>query len=543
MTYDWSSGLTVPNGVWTFVALVITSSNATMYMEPSGGAMQSAVNAVANAAQAFSGVSYIGQDPLGGRFFNGSIGDVRIYNSSLSAARIAQLYDSYYPPTVATAAAASPATVTGTTTTLSVLGSSSVNLPLTYTWSSSGPAAVTFSPNGTGAANNAMATFSKAGTYTLTATIADSYGQFATSSIAVTVNQTFTRIAVALAANNLATTGVEQFAATADDQFGQAMTTQPTFIWGVTGGGTIDSNGDYQPPYATGSAIVRAMTGGVTGQATATYPGFAQWNSAGSGSWAPGSWIGTTSAAAVSPPGLRTVAGDYAQFATSGGTISLVGVTPILAGLSFASSSSYTLTGGAMKLSNGANPATIIVSSGNHSIETSLTLQSNLSVTVSAGDSLTIGGGISGSGESLTLNGPGKLVLQGSDRFSGGTAVLSGTLVVAAANGLQEGSSLAVGANAGIFGAIIAAPTASSPTTSAVASVAASATGGQSAAGGGCPPVSGPASFAAASFSAAPDGRSGTSATSPDSGDSFAALDAAIAAAAARLLKFSVGSE
>ena len=132
-----------------------------------------------------------------------------------------------------------------------------------------------------------MATFSKAGTYTLTATIADSYGQFTTSSIAVTVNQTFTRIAVALAANDLATTGMEQFTATADDQFGQAMTTQPTFIWGVTGGGTIDSNGDYQPPYATGSAIIRAMTGGVTGQATATYPGFAQWNSAGSGSWAP----------------------------------------------------------------------------------------------------------------------------------------------------------------------------------------------------------------------------------------------------------------
>ncbi len=63
-TYSWSSGLTVPDGVWTFVALVITPSNATMYMQPAGSAMQSAVNAVANAAQAFSGVTYIGQDPV-----------------------------------------------------------------------------------------------------------------------------------------------------------------------------------------------------------------------------------------------------------------------------------------------------------------------------------------------------------------------------------------------------------------------------------------------------------------------------------------------
>jgi autotransporter-associated beta strand protein len=318
------------------------------------------------------------------------------------------------------------------------------------------------------------------------------------------------------------------------------MVTQPTFTWSVVGGGLIDSSGNYQPPYTTGSAIVPtgsaivlATSGGVTGQTTTTYPGVAQWNSAGSGSWAGGSWIGTTSAAAVSPPGLRTVTGDYAQFATSGGTISLGSVTPVLAGLSFASSSSYTLSGGAMKLSNGANPATIVVSNGNHTIATPLTLQSNLSVTVLAGDSLTIGGGLSGSGESLAMNGPGKLVLQGSNSFSGGTTVLSGTLVVASPNALRDGSSLIVGASAGSFLAVIAAATAISPTTNAVASVAASATGGQSAAaGGGRPPLSSPASFAASPVSAAADGRSGTAPISPDSGTSRAALDAAIAAVA-----------
>src|SRR5208282_4562082 len=116
---------------------------------------------------------------------------------------------------------------------------------------------------------------SKAGTYTLGVTIADPFEQFTTSSVNVTVNQTFTSIAVALAANNLATTGIEQFTATADDQFGLALATNPTFTWSVVGGGLIDSSGNYQPPYANGSAVVRAAADGVTGQTTATYPGVA----------------------------------------------------------------------------------------------------------------------------------------------------------------------------------------------------------------------------------------------------------------------------
>ena len=453
----------------------------------------------------------IGSSGDGNRYFDGGIGDVRIYNVGLSAAQVAQLYDSYYPPTVATAAAANPATVTGKTTTLSVLGSSSVNLPLTYTWSSSGPAAVTFSPNGTSAANNAMATFSKAGTYTLAATLADSYGQFTTSSVTVTVNQTLTNVAVALAANNLATTGVEQFTATANDQFGQAMATQPSFTFGVssTGNpGTIDpSNGNYQPPYAVGSAIISAAGGGKTGQATATYPGLAQWNTVGGGSWSGGSWIGTTSMATVSPPGIRGITGDYAQFSTSGGTVSLSGVDPSLAGISFTSSSSYTLSGGAMTLGNGASSAAIAVTAGNHTIATPVMLQSNLNVTVVSGDSLTISGGVSGAGESLTVNGPGKLFLGGGNSFNGGTTVLSGTLVVSGPNALPNGSNLAIGANvANLFGAVITAPTFGSLTTDAAASAAASGAVGPSAdaaGGGGRPPLSSPAALAASSVSAA----------------------------------------
>ena len=161
-----------------------------------------------------------------------------------------------------------------------------------------------------------------------------------------------------------------------------------------------------------------------------------------------------------------------------------------------------------------------IVSNGNHTIATPVTLQSNLNVTVLAGDSLTISGGVSGSGESLTLNGPGKLVLGGTNGFNGGTAVLSGTLVIAGPNALANGSNLAVGTNVGsLFGAVIAAPTVGSATTNAVCIGCRVGRGRakrrrrwrRSSA------IVGPRLFRSRAVSAAQDGCSRTSPTPPDS--------------------------
>src|SRR6185295_3430936 len=104
------------------------------------------------------------------------------------------------PPTVATAAAANPNPVSGTTSALSVLGADDGGeSALTYTWATTGmpPAAVGFSANGTNAAKNTTATFSKAGSYTLQATIRDAGNLTVTSSVSVTVNQTLTAITVA----------------------------------------------------------------------------------------------------------------------------------------------------------------------------------------------------------------------------------------------------------------------------------------------------------------------------------------------------------
>lgn len=83
-------------------------------------------------------------------------------------------------------AAANP--VSGATTTLSVEGADDGGEPrLTYTWSCSGPADVTFSVNGPNKAKNTTVTFSCAGRYTFQATVGDYAGLTATSSTVVTV--------------------------------------------------------------------------------------------------------------------------------------------------------------------------------------------------------------------------------------------------------------------------------------------------------------------------------------------------------------------
>ena len=94
------------------------------------------------------------------------------------------------PPTIAKAASAAANPVSGATTALSVLGADDGGEPnLTYTWSCSGPAGVTFSVNGPNRAKNTTATFPSAGRYTFQVTIADAGGLTATSSIVVTVTR------------------------------------------------------------------------------------------------------------------------------------------------------------------------------------------------------------------------------------------------------------------------------------------------------------------------------------------------------------------
>ncbi|HEY4417609.1 MAG TPA: LamG-like jellyroll fold domain-containing protein [Verrucomicrobiae bacterium] len=89
----WNSQLTPPTNQWSFVALVVTSTNATVYLFNTNGT-SSAANASVNNVMPFSGITGIGLDPFSssGRNFSGVIDEVAVFNQVLSPSQIAGLY-------------------------------------------------------------------------------------------------------------------------------------------------------------------------------------------------------------------------------------------------------------------------------------------------------------------------------------------------------------------------------------------------------------------------------------------------------------------
>ncbi len=180
-------------------------------------------------------------------------------------------------PTVLTPAGATPAAVTGVSTSLSVLGADPAGeSTLVYTWSTTGtpPATVQFSGNGTNAAQDVTATFTEAGTYNFLVTIADAGGLTTTSSVSVTVLQTLGSIVVTPSVTTIPFSATDTVAAMAFDQFGQAMAVQPSFAWSASGG-AVTSAGVFMAPGTGGVYDVSAASGSVTGSAAITVSGTA----------------------------------------------------------------------------------------------------------------------------------------------------------------------------------------------------------------------------------------------------------------------------
>ncbi len=176
------------------------------------------------------------------------------------------------PPTIAAPAAASPATVVAKSTTLTVLGAYvQGESNLTYTWSVTGPAAVSFSSNGTNAAKSSVATFSAPGSYVFTVTVSNPSGQTVTSSVAVTVAATPSKAYIAPSPGSVVAAHLLQMTSAAKDQFGVLISPAPTTTWSVTsGGGMINSSGIYTAPIAAGSATVTASIGSVSASSVIT---------------------------------------------------------------------------------------------------------------------------------------------------------------------------------------------------------------------------------------------------------------------------------
>ena len=83
----------VTPGQWSFVALVIDPDKATIYLGSPGQPLTSRSQVHANQVAAFDGVTYVGQDPQGDRFYNGVVDDVAIFRKALTPDEVAGRFE------------------------------------------------------------------------------------------------------------------------------------------------------------------------------------------------------------------------------------------------------------------------------------------------------------------------------------------------------------------------------------------------------------------------------------------------------------------
>lgn len=149
--YSWNnanagfvSGLVPLTNAWSFIAVVVTPTNAILYCYNTSGQL-SATNTVAHPVVAFSGLTTIGTDPSSAttpqdRAFSGTIDEVAVFNRSLAPSEILDLYKkgigvTVIPPVISVQPK-SVAFMEGRAATFSILASG--ESPLSYQWRRNG---------------------------------------------------------------------------------------------------------------------------------------------------------------------------------------------------------------------------------------------------------------------------------------------------------------------------------------------------------------------------------------------------------------------
>ena len=90
-TYNWASGLTIPDLTWCMVAVSITPTSATAYLCQSSGTT-TATNTVSHTSTTLDDIK-IGIDEFSSRYFTGNIAIAQIYTTSLSSVEISQKFE------------------------------------------------------------------------------------------------------------------------------------------------------------------------------------------------------------------------------------------------------------------------------------------------------------------------------------------------------------------------------------------------------------------------------------------------------------------
>jgi hypothetical protein len=90
-TYNWASGLTIPDLTWCMVAVSVTPTSATAYLCQSSG-ITTATNTVSHTSTTLDDIK-IGFDEAFSRYFTGNIAIAQIYTTSLSLEEISQNFE------------------------------------------------------------------------------------------------------------------------------------------------------------------------------------------------------------------------------------------------------------------------------------------------------------------------------------------------------------------------------------------------------------------------------------------------------------------
>ncbi len=90
--WDWNSGLVIPANQWSFIAMVVTPTNGTVYVGTPGVGLASNTTNAPQGTMTFNANLNIGQDSPGGGYYNGDIDEVALYNRPLTPAEIEGLF-------------------------------------------------------------------------------------------------------------------------------------------------------------------------------------------------------------------------------------------------------------------------------------------------------------------------------------------------------------------------------------------------------------------------------------------------------------------
>ena len=138
-TFGWDSGLLAPAYQWSLVTLVVTPTNATIYLMNANG-LAASTHVYPHIVQSFNSPSLIGEDNADGgpgqRSFNGTIDDVAVFNRALTGDQVASIFyaasgQNSYAPVIGLEPVSQTVTV-GQTAQFYVGADGSE--PLTYQW-------------------------------------------------------------------------------------------------------------------------------------------------------------------------------------------------------------------------------------------------------------------------------------------------------------------------------------------------------------------------------------------------------------------------